>query len=131
MFCREVSILCRLNHPCVIQFVGACLNDPSQFAIVTQYISGGSLFSLLHEQKRYGALVLSYYFTSHWSYPSNKHLRGFLLGVRLCLLKSLSARKCGILKMANNVYPITREYKYFSTFLNGIQLEITNSRNLS
>ncbi|KAB0357815.1 hypothetical protein FD754_001971, partial [Muntiacus muntjak] len=52
MFCREVSILCRLNHPCVIQFVGACLNDPSQFAIVTQYISGGSLFSLLHEQKR-------------------------------------------------------------------------------
>ncbi|KAM6166974.1 LOW QUALITY PROTEIN: serine/threonine-protein kinase TNNI3K-like [Erethizon dorsatum] len=52
MFCREVSILCQLNHPCVIQFVGACLNDPSQFAIVTQYISGGSLFSLLHEQKR-------------------------------------------------------------------------------
>ncbi|XP_038649521.1 serine/threonine-protein kinase TNNI3K [Scyliorhinus canicula] len=52
MFCREVSILCRLNHPCVIQFVGACLDDPSQFAIVTQFISGGSLFSLLHEQKR-------------------------------------------------------------------------------
>ncbi|KAK3539737.1 hypothetical protein QTP70_013050 [Hemibagrus guttatus] len=52
MFCREVSILCRLNHPCVIPFVGACLDDPSQFAIVTQYVSGGSLFSLLHEQKR-------------------------------------------------------------------------------
>ncbi|KAK2841519.1 hypothetical protein Q7C36_013098 [Tachysurus vachellii] len=52
MFCREVSILCRLNHPCVIPFVGACLEDPSQFAIVTQYVSGGSLFSLLHEQKR-------------------------------------------------------------------------------
>uniref|UniRef100_A0A8K9XTP0 Serine/threonine-protein kinase TNNI3K n=1 Tax=Oncorhynchus mykiss TaxID=8022 RepID=A0A8K9XTP0_ONCMY len=41
MFCREVSILCRLNHPCVIQFVGACLDDPSQFAIATQYVSGG------------------------------------------------------------------------------------------
>ncbi|KAI5619026.1 serine/threonine-protein kinase TNNI3K, partial [Silurus asotus] len=52
MFCREVSILCHLNHPCVIPFVGACLDDPSQFAIVTQYVSGGSLFSLLHEQKR-------------------------------------------------------------------------------
>uniref|UniRef100_A0AAR2L5F7 Serine/threonine-protein kinase TNNI3K n=1 Tax=Pygocentrus nattereri TaxID=42514 RepID=A0AAR2L5F7_PYGNA len=51
MFCREVSILCRLNHPCVIPFVGACLDDPSQFAIVTQFVSGGSLFSLLHEQK--------------------------------------------------------------------------------
>lgn len=58
MFCREVSILCRLNHPCVIQFVGACLDDPSQFAIVTQYISGGSLFSLLHEQKRYSICSL-------------------------------------------------------------------------
>lgn len=58
MFCREVSILCRLNHPCVIQFVGACLDDPSQFAIVTQYISGGSLFSLLHEQKRYSTCYL-------------------------------------------------------------------------
>lgn len=52
MFCREVSILCRLNHPCIIQFMGACLDDPCQFAIVTQYVSGGSLFSLLHEQKR-------------------------------------------------------------------------------
>ncbi|KAF3834895.1 hypothetical protein F7725_027453, partial [Dissostichus mawsoni] len=51
MFCREVSILCRLDHPCIIQFIGACLDDPSQFAIVTQYVSGGSLFSLLHEQK--------------------------------------------------------------------------------
>ncbi|KAK2539894.1 serine/threonine-protein kinase tnni3k [Columba guinea] len=60
MFCREVSILCRLNHPCVIQFVGACLDDPSQFAIVTQYISGGSLFSLLHEQKRFGGFIPKY-----------------------------------------------------------------------
>lgn len=131
MFCREVSILCRLNHPCVIQFVGACLNDPSQFAIVTQYISGGSLFSLLHEQKRYGALVLSYYFTYHWNYPSNKHLRDFLLGIKLCLLKSLSARNCGILKRANNLYQMIREYKCFSAFLNGIQWEITNSRSLN
>lgn len=64
-------------------------------------------------------------------YPANKYPRGFLFGIRLCLLKSLSARKCGILKMANNLYPIIREYKYFSAFLNGIQLEITNSRSLN
>ncbi|CDW53227.1 serine:threonine protein kinase TNNI3K [Trichuris trichiura] len=51
MFCREVSILSRLNHPNVLKFVGACLNDPSQFALVTEYASGGSLFILLHEQK--------------------------------------------------------------------------------
>lgn len=29
MFCREVSILCRLKHPNVIVFIGACLDDPS------------------------------------------------------------------------------------------------------
>ncbi|GFO12240.1 serine/threonine-protein kinase tnni3k-like [Plakobranchus ocellatus] len=52
MFCREVAILAKLNSPYVINFVGACLDDPSQFAIVTHYVAGGSLFSLLHEQKR-------------------------------------------------------------------------------
>lgn len=52
MFCREVSILSRLSHQNIINFVGACLDDPSQFAILTEYVAGGSLFSLLHEQKR-------------------------------------------------------------------------------
>ena len=52
MFCREVAILARLDSPYVIAFVGAVLDDPSQFAIVTHYVAGGSLFSLLHEQKR-------------------------------------------------------------------------------
>ncbi|XP_042272542.1 serine/threonine-protein kinase TNNI3K isoform X2 [Thunnus maccoyii] len=66
MFCREVSILCRLNHPCIIQFVGACLDDPSQFAIVTQYVSGGSLFSLLHEQKSRAVRLRSHYPPGKW-----------------------------------------------------------------
>ena len=52
MFCREVAILAKLDSPYVINFVGACVDDPSQFAIVTHYVAGGSLYSLLHEQKR-------------------------------------------------------------------------------
>lgn len=52
MFCREVSILFRLSSPNILNFVGACLDDPSQFAILTEYFAGGSLFCLLHEQKR-------------------------------------------------------------------------------
>jgi serine/threonine protein kinase len=48
MFCREVSILGSLNSPYVIKLLGACLEDPSQFAIVTEYITGGSLFRLIH-----------------------------------------------------------------------------------
>uniref|UniRef100_K1QVI3 Serine/threonine-protein kinase TNNI3K n=1 Tax=Magallana gigas TaxID=29159 RepID=K1QVI3_MAGGI len=52
MFCREVAILSKLNSSYVISFVGASLDDPSNFAIVTQFVAGGSLFSILHEQKR-------------------------------------------------------------------------------
>ncbi|KAL4218676.1 Serine/threonine-protein kinase tnni3k [Mactra antiquata] len=63
MFCREVAVLSKLNSPYVINFVGACLDDPSQFAIVTQYVAGGSLYSLLHEQKRlidiYSKLIIA------------------------------------------------------------------------
>ncbi|KAB7505729.1 Serine/threonine-protein kinase TNNI3K [Armadillidium nasatum] len=51
MFCREVSILGSLNSPYIVKFVGACLQDPSQFAIVTEFVNGGSLFSTIHEQK--------------------------------------------------------------------------------
>ncbi|PAV59013.1 hypothetical protein WR25_12855 [Diploscapter pachys] len=52
MLCREVSILSRLSHPNIISFVGAALDDPSQFAIITEFVENGSLFSILHEQKR-------------------------------------------------------------------------------
>lgn len=61
MFCREVSpscwcglqvsILISLDCPYVIKLLGACLEDPSQFAIVTEFLSGGSLFSILHEHR--------------------------------------------------------------------------------
>nr|CAD2194170.1 unnamed protein product [Meloidogyne enterolobii] len=49
MFCREVSIVSHLKHPNVVAFVGACME---QFAIITEFVSAGSLFSLLHVQKR-------------------------------------------------------------------------------
>ena len=35
----------------VIKMLGACLEDPSQFAIVTEFIGGGSLFNVLHEHR--------------------------------------------------------------------------------
>lgn len=71
IFCREVNILCHLSHPNVIAMVGACLDDPSvrefyiplkyfcdlylhfqQFSIVTEFVAAGSLYKLLHKEKR-------------------------------------------------------------------------------
>uniref|UniRef100_A0AC35TH32 Protein kinase domain-containing protein n=1 Tax=Rhabditophanes sp. KR3021 TaxID=114890 RepID=A0AC35TH32_9BILA len=52
MFCREVTILHKMKHPNIVGFIGACLDDPSQFAIVTEFVAGGSLFCLLHKEKR-------------------------------------------------------------------------------
>ncbi|KAF9590001.1 hypothetical protein IFM89_030151 [Coptis chinensis] len=47
-FKREVTLLSRLRHQCVIRLVGACRKSPV-FCIVTEYLSGGSLRAYLHK----------------------------------------------------------------------------------
>lgn len=96
MFCREVSILCRLNHPCVIPFVGACLDDPSKFAIVTQYVSGGSLFSLLHEQKRY--VIVHTHTCTHTMYVWYSQYEIVFVCVRLRVHVCMSVSACVIVR---------------------------------
>ena len=44
---REVAILSKLHHPNVVSLIGACLQPPF-LCIVTEFIGGGSLYSLLH-----------------------------------------------------------------------------------
>ena len=61
MFCREVSILGSLNSPYVIKFLGACLEDPSQFAIVTEYISRGSLFRYFSWKNKFSLIRKKFY----------------------------------------------------------------------
>ncbi|CEF66827.1 Serine/threonine-protein kinase TNNI3K [Strongyloides ratti] len=58
MFCREVTILYQMKHPNIVGFIGACLDDPSRFSIITEYVSGGSLFSLIHKQKLNFEMIL-------------------------------------------------------------------------
>ncbi|KAH0794427.1 TKL family protein kinase [Histomonas meleagridis] len=49
MFKREVAICARLKHFAILPFVGACTKPP--FCIVTEFMSGGSLFSRLHAKE--------------------------------------------------------------------------------
>lgn len=49
MFKREVGILAGLRHFAILPFVGACTKPP--YCIVTQFMSGGSLFSRLHTKE--------------------------------------------------------------------------------
>ena len=46
-FKREVAVLSRLRHPCVVRLLGACLAPPD-LCIVEELVEGGSLHSYLH-----------------------------------------------------------------------------------
>ena len=48
---HEVAILSKLHHPNVVSLIGACLQPPF-LCIVTEYIGGGSLYSLLHTENQ-------------------------------------------------------------------------------
>ncbi|KAK3029140.1 hypothetical protein RJ639_039695 [Escallonia herrerae] len=49
-FSQEVFILRKIRHKNVVQFIGACTQPPN-FCIVTEFMSKGSLYSLLHKQR--------------------------------------------------------------------------------
>ena len=45
-FLHEINILRRLNHPNVLGFMGACTRPGERFAIVTEFMDGGSVHAL-------------------------------------------------------------------------------------
>lgn len=47
-FCKEASLMCQLDHPNVVGFIGA-VTEPSNLCIITQYCARGSLADLLLE----------------------------------------------------------------------------------
>ncbi|KAG9147490.1 hypothetical protein Leryth_007295 [Lithospermum erythrorhizon] len=49
-FAQEVYIMRKVRHKNVVQFIGACTR-PSNLCIVTEYMSGGSVYDYLHKQK--------------------------------------------------------------------------------
>ncbi|KAJ9704523.1 hypothetical protein PVL29_002874 [Vitis rotundifolia] len=49
-FAQEVFIMRKVRHKNVVQFIGACTRPPSLY-IVTEFMSGGSVYDYLHKQK--------------------------------------------------------------------------------
>lgn len=49
-FLQEVSIMRKVRHKNIVQFIGACTKAPN-LCIVTEYMSGGSVYNYLHQQK--------------------------------------------------------------------------------
>ncbi|XP_058090771.1 serine/threonine-protein kinase STY46-like isoform X2 [Magnolia sinica] len=49
-FAQEVYIMRKVRHKNVVQFIGACTMPPT-LCIVTEYMSGGSVYDFLHKQK--------------------------------------------------------------------------------
>ncbi|KAG4199988.1 hypothetical protein ERO13_A05G182300v2 [Gossypium hirsutum] len=49
-FTQEVNIMRKIQHKNVVQFFGACTTPPN-LCIVTEFMSGGSIYDLLHKQK--------------------------------------------------------------------------------
>jgi GAF domain-containing protein len=47
-FCSEASLMCQLNHPNIVGFIGA-VTEPSNLCILTQFCNRGSLADLLLE----------------------------------------------------------------------------------
>ncbi|KAI8014302.1 Serine/threonine-protein kinase STY46 [Camellia lanceoleosa] len=49
-FAQEVYILRRVRHKNVVQFIGACTRPPN-LCIVTEFMSGGSVYDFMHKHK--------------------------------------------------------------------------------
>ncbi|KAL6522515.1 Serine/threonine-protein kinase sty46 [Orobanche minor] len=49
-FAQEVYIMRKVRHKNVVQFIGACTKPPN-LCIVTEYMSGGSVYDYLHKQR--------------------------------------------------------------------------------
>jgi len=47
----EIGVLARLDHPRIVNFVGACL-EADRIALVTEYEAGGNLHQAIHVQRR-------------------------------------------------------------------------------
>jgi serine/threonine protein kinase len=50
-FIEEVQLINRLLHPSIVLYMGMCIYD-DQYAMITEFLSNGSLFDYLHKHHK-------------------------------------------------------------------------------
>ena len=91
LFQSEASIIARLRHPNILQFIGACAR-PELLAIVTTYYSLGSLTQALYSSAK---LLSGEHGRPMLPVPSrkNKRKRTFFLGWKECIKAALGTAR--------------------------------------
>ncbi|KAJ6236625.1 serine/threonine-protein kinase tnni3k-related [Anaeramoeba flamelloides] len=49
---HEIGLCCQLHHPQIVNFYGACTQDPQNFMLISEFCSNGDLYKYLHSGKR-------------------------------------------------------------------------------
>ena len=52
LFADEVKLMVGLRHPNVVQFIGASWDSYSNIGFVLEFVEGGDLYSVLHDNKK-------------------------------------------------------------------------------
>lgn len=102
-FYKELSLLCRLRHPNITLLIGFCVQP--QYIIVTEFISGGSLFDYLHNK----VPALLGYAVKDWNFSNVVGVaRGICLG--MVYIHANGVVHCD-LKSSNVLLTATQEVK--------------------
>lgn len=86
---REIRVLKRLNHPCVIRLFEVLEAAGSQLLLVMEYAPGGSLLDYVRSRKRLGEAEAAYFLQqilTGLQYCHNSEVRGVAVGVALAAL---------------------------------------------
>ncbi|PKU75505.1 Serine/threonine-protein kinase CTR1 [Dendrobium catenatum] len=118
-FVQEVYIMRKVRHRNVVQFIGACTKPPS-LCIVTEFMSGGSVYDILHKQKSSFKLPALLRLPYEYLTPLQAAVGVVQKGLRPTIPKRTCPKLAQLLEMCWQQDPVQRPN--FSEILDFLQL---------